>query len=97
MAVLQLITVVAESVLRDHLVKDFTKLGARGFTITHAEGEGTRGIRSSVLDDNIRIEAVVSDEVSEKIFTHLKENYFPHYACIAWTHPVTVLRGDHYI
>mgnify|MGYP003513056842 FL=1 len=43
---LKLVTIVAESLLEKRLVEEVKRLGAKGYTITPARGEGSRGIRS---------------------------------------------------
>ncbi|MEM8558500.1 MAG: DUF3240 family protein [Bacteroidota bacterium] len=95
---LKLVTVVAESLLRDKLVKEIGKLGVTGFTVTDAEGQGPRGNRAGVYEGrNVRIEAVCSAEVADRVFQHLVAYYFEHYAVIAWVQTVEVVRGDKYV
>jgi nitrogen regulatory protein P-II 2 len=83
---LKLVTIVGESVL-----------GATGWTICEARGEGSRGMRASpVPGDNIRIEAVVSEAVADRILAALSTEYFPHFALVAWISDVQVVRGEKY-
>lgn len=93
----KLVTIVAEGFLEERLVRDIKKLGAKGYTITAARGEGSRGVRASEWEGgNIRLETVVSPLVAEKILGHLAEVYFASYAVIAFVEDVEVVRGDKY-
>ena len=95
---LKLVTIVAESLLEKRLVEEVKRLGAKGYTITPARGEGSRGIRSVDLEgQNIRLETIVSEEVALRILQRLQEEYFPHYAVIAYVENVWVVRGEKYV
>ena len=94
---LKLVTIVAESLLEKRLVEEVKRLGAKGYTITPARGEGSRGIRSVDWEgQNIRLETIVSEEVALRILQRLQEEYFPHYAVIAHVENVWVVRGEKY-
>lgn len=93
----KLVTIIAEGFLEERLVRDIKKLGAKGYTITAARGEGSRGVRASEWEGgNIRLETVVSPLVAEKILGYLAEVYFANYAVIAFVENVEVVRGDKY-
>ena len=95
---LKLVTIVAESLLEKRLVEEVKRLGAKGYTITPARGEGSRGIRSVDWEgQNIRLETIVSEEVALRILQMLQEEYFPHYAVIAYVENVWVVRGEKYV
>jgi hypothetical protein len=95
---LKLLVVVAEEAVAPKIVEDIKRLGASGYTIVDAHGEGSRGKRMGrVGETNARIESVVSAEVAERILARLAEQYFPRYAVIAWTSDVAVVRGDKYV
>ncbi len=95
---LKLVTIVAESLLEKRLVEEIKRLGAKGYTITPARGEGSRGIRSVDWEgQNIRLETIVSEEVALRILEKLQESYFPHYAVIAYVENVWVVRGEKYV
>ncbi|NHK38616.1 P-II family nitrogen regulator [Thermus thermophilus] len=95
---LKLVTIVAESLLEKRLVEEIKRLGAKGYTITPARGEGSRGIRSVDWEgQNIRLETIVSEEVALRILQRLHEEYFPHYAVIAYVENVWVVRGEKYV
>jgi nitrogen regulatory protein PII len=95
---LKLVTVVAESVLRDRLPRELMELGASGFTLTQSHGRGSRGLRTgSIPGDSVRIEVIVDDEVCDRILQHLAERYFDNFAVIGWATDVNVIRGEKYI
>ena len=95
---LKLVTIVAESLLEKRLVEEVKRLGAKGYTITPARGEGSRGIRGVDWEgQNIRLETIVSEEVALRILQRLQEEYFPHYAVIAYVENVWVVRGEKYV
>jgi nitrogen regulatory protein P-II 2 len=95
---LKLVTIVAERILKDRVVADVLSAGARGYTITDAYGKGSRGVRASEWEGpDVKIEAVVSNEVADRIMEHISATYFKHYAVIAYTETVDVVRGDKYI
>jgi len=91
------VTIVAEAVLEDRLTREIRSLGAHGFTVTEARGEGSRGIRAPDWEGrNVRIESIVSAEAADAILRHVADHYFAHYAVIAWVDDVEVMRGDKY-
>lgn len=92
-----LITIVAEAALEARLLEDLQRAGIRGYTVTSAHGAGVRGGREGDLEGgNVRIECVAQDDVAQAIMGLLRENYFTHYACVAWLHSVRVVRGENY-
>lgn len=94
---LKLITIVAEAVLEGRLAGDIVACGASGYTVTDAQGEGTRGLRSSGIGgQNVRLETVVPDDVAQRILQCLTDAYFPHYAIVAWVSTVEVVREERY-
>jgi len=95
---LKLLTIVVESLLEKRLVEEIKRLGAKGYTLTPARGEGSRGIRSVDWEgQNIRLETLVPEEVALRILQRLQEAYFPHYAMIAYVENVWVVRGEKYV
>lgn len=95
---LKLITVVAEEVIAPKIAEDMAKLGASGYTMCEAHGQGSRGKRMGRVGEvNLRIEAVVSAAVADAILKRLAEHYFPRYATIAWVGDVAVMRGEKYV
>jgi nitrogen regulatory protein PII len=98
MASLTLVTIIAEPVLENQLTRELRQMGARGFTVTESRGEGSRGIRASdVPGQNVRIEVIVSELVARSVLQHVATHYFPHYAVIAFSQAVEVVRGEKYV
>ena len=92
-----LVTIVAETALKSRLTKDLGNLGASGYTLTAANGEGPRNRRAGDVDGgNIMIQCLVSPEVSLKIMSHLEAEYFENYAVVAWVSDAQVIRKERY-
>lgn len=95
---LRLVTIVAERIVKDRLLREIRHLGAKGYSLIEATGSGSRGVRASEWEGhNVKIETVVSPDVAERIVHHVAEHYFQHYAVIVYQQPVEVVRGDKYI
>lgn len=95
---LKLVTIIVETVLAEPLSRDLTRLGAKGFTIIEARGEGSRHLRSGEIPgQNVKIESVVSAAVADAIMDHVARNYFAHYAVIVYATDVAVVRGEKYV
>ena len=94
---LRKVTIVAEALLEERLLRAIRERGARGFTVAAVRGEGSRGVRASDWEGkNVRIETLVPAEAAERILAHVAEAYFPHFAVVAWVEDVEVVRGDKY-
>lgn len=94
---MKLVTIVAEEVLEQLLVRDLDAAGATGWTVTTAHGQGSRGLRAGASGGgNIRIETVLDDEAADTVLERLAEHWFPHYAVVAWVEQVQVVRGEKY-
>jgi nitrogen regulatory protein PII len=93
----KLVTIVAERLLKERLLREIKELGAKGFTITEATGEGSRGVRASEWEGrNIKIETVVSPTVAVKIIDHIAQHYFQYHAVIVYAQTIEVVRGEKY-
>jgi hypothetical protein len=92
----KLVTIVTEAVVERRLVDDLKLLGAHGYTISEARGEGSRGIRSAGWDasSNIRVDVVCDAATAERVALHLKAHYYDHYAMILYFSDVGVLRPE---
>lgn len=91
-----LLTIVTEGVLERQLGEELKRLGAHGYTISDARGEGSRGVRTAdwEYNKNIRIETICEQQVAEKIMDHLRRTYYDDYAMIAFLTEVEVMRPD---
>lgn len=95
---IKLVTVIAEAILEERLVRDIRRLGAKGFTRSEVHGEGSRGRRvGDVEGANVRLECLVSADTAERILGELAEHYFENYAIVAFVEDVSVVRGDKYV
>ena len=93
----RLVTIVAEAILEERLVRDLGAAGASGWTLSAARGAGARGRRVGDLEGgNIRVEALCTEATANAIMAKLEEAYFPHYAAVAWVATVEVARGERY-
>lgn len=91
---MKLVTVVTEGLLRQEVAALLKRCGATGYTVTRAEGEGSRGVRARDWEGpNQRFESIVSAPVAEAILHALSDSYFENYAVVAWVTDVVVLRG----
>ena len=91
------ITIVAEALLEDRMLRELRGLGATGFTVMDVRGEGSRGRRTIDLGGrNVRVEVVAGAALADAILAHVAEHYFEHFAVIAWVDDVEVVRGDKY-
>lgn len=96
--VLKRVTIIAEALLEERLVRDVKRLGARGYTVTEVRGEGSRGVRASEWEGhNVKLESIVSPDVADRVLEHLAATYFPHFAVIAYVEDVSVVRGEKYV
>jgi len=95
---LKLVTIIAEAVIADRLVREIQALGAKGHTLTTVEGKGSRGVRASEWEGkNVKIETLVGEEVAERILDVLSLHYFPNFAVVAHVQEVGVVRGEKYV
>lgn len=94
---LQKLTLVAERVLRDDLLKLLRKHGATGWTITQVEGEGSRGVRATEWEGrNVQIDTLVPQQIADAILDEVSGKYFEDWALIAYTVEARILRGGKY-
>lgn len=95
---LKLVTIIAESILEERLLRALKKLGARGYTVGEVRGEGTRGMKGIDWEgQNVRVETLVGEETAERIFDYVARHYFTDYAVIVYCVDAEVLRSDKYL
>jgi nitrogen regulatory protein PII len=92
----KLVTIVTEEIIESILISDLKELGAHGYTVTDARGEGARGIRSADwgYSRNIRIEVICDGGTADKIVDHLVKQYYKNYAMIVFVSDVEVTRPE---
>jgi nitrogen regulatory protein P-II 2 len=94
---LSLLTIIADDALRALIEADIMQAGATGFTVSHAEGRGSSGDRNSAwVGENIRFDVLGEAALIHAILEVIATKYFDHYAVIAYTHEVQVLRPAHF-
>lgn len=94
---MKLVTIVAEALLQERLLREIRERGARGHSLTEVVGEGTRGVHASEWEGrNAKIETLVPPEVADRIVEHVAETYFAHYSVVCYVQDVAVVRGDKY-
>ena len=92
----KLLTVVTEAALERELLREIVRLGAHGYTVTDAHGQGRRGIRDGGWDfsANIRIDVICTAQTARVIAAALRERYYDNYAMILFIADVEVLRPE---
>ncbi len=92
----RLLTIVTEGVLERQLVEDLKRLGAHGYTLVDARGEGSRGARTADWEysKNIRVETICEATVADAIIAHLMRTYYADYAMIVYFTDVEVMRPE---
>ncbi len=92
----RLLTIITEGVLERQIAQDLKRLGAHGYTIVDARGEGTRGERAADWEysKNIRIETICDPTVAETIVRHLTDTYFADFAMVVYLTEVEVVRPE---
>jgi nitrogen regulatory protein PII len=94
---LKMIVIVAEPVLEGRLVTELRELGATGCTIVDGRGEGSRhGHATDLPGANVRLEAIVSPLIADRIMEHVSAKYFANYSFIAYVQDVAVARSAKY-
>jgi len=89
-----LLTVITEATIETSLIRDFERLGVRGYTITDARGRGSHGVRDAAWNEaaNIRIEVICAREQAELLLQHIQHRYYHDFAMVAFLHQVEILR-----
>ncbi len=91
------LTIVAEAVVEQRLLRDVEAAGARGWTVTSGRGRGSGSVDASDWEGpNVRIETLVSAAVADRVLEVLAVHYFPNFAVVAWLTPAQVVRGDRF-
>lgn len=88
-----LLTIIAETVLKDPIVKLLKNHDVSGYTINQVQGEGSHGRRLGDIagyNTNIEIKTLVSLEVSDAILESIKDYHGKH-AIIAFRQNVEAL------
>ena len=88
------VVIIGDCDLEYRLLKEIKALGATGYTLYGARGEGDRGVRPRhAVSANIKIEVIASPKVAQNILEHVAK-YFDEYAMIGFIDDVEVLYGE---
>ena len=89
-----LLTVITEATIEQSLLREFDRLGVRGYTVWDARGRGNRGMRDGSWTEsvNIRIEMVCPRSQAEAVLGYLQARYYAYYAMVGFLQDVEVLR-----
>ena len=89
-----LLTVITEATIEQSLLREFDRLGVRGYTVWDARGRGNRGMRDGSWEEsaNIRIEMVCPRSQAEAVLGYLQARYYADYAMVGFLQDVEVLR-----
>ena len=94
---LKKVTIIAEAVLEQEILRALRTLGATGWSVAQVRGEGSRGVRASEWEgENVMVDALVEPQVADRILEHVARAYFEHYAVVAYLTDVQVVRGAKY-
>jgi len=92
------LVIITERLLLRHIAQIIDAAGATGYTVTAADGKGSRNIRSSgqpaVAESfsNVKIEVIVADEaVARKIADEVAGKYFDNFSGITYLDRIDVL------
>ena len=97
-APMTLVSIVTEGLLKEKIISLLRRNGATGFTITRAEGEGSRGVRARDFEGpNLKFECIVPKDAGIAIIDEVGETYFANYSMIAWLTEVLVVRGKKFV
>jgi nitrogen regulatory protein PII len=95
---LRKVSIIAERVLRDELLKLLKAHGATGWTLHTVEGEGSRGIRASEWEGHsVQIDTLVSAETADQLMEAVARKYFADWSVIVYAGDVEVMRGEKYL
>lgn len=92
----RLVTVIAEAVLEERILRDLRAWGVEGLTLVRAEGDPFGSRVGDVEGGFLRVECIVGAEVAGRVLTRLAERYFGRFKVVAYDHPVRVVRGAKY-
>ena len=96
-AKVKLVTIIGSSELQDRLIDDLRKLGATGYTISHASGGGVTGIRERGIWEtgNVRIETLVPADLATRLLERVVHAYQGQ-SLVAFVLDVEAVPADHF-
>lgn len=96
MKTIRRVTVVAEAALEGELLRNFLRLGARGYTVLPCRGKGRHEIVSDPYTgiSTIRFELLVTDKTADDIIQYLHGSKFRHHALVVCVEHVEVFADE---
>jgi nitrogen regulatory protein P-II 2 len=92
---MRLVTVIASEDIEKQLVAELKQLGASGYTVLPARGEGHHGARTSSLEGaNVQIEAIVDPATADRIVERLHTHYQPRFQLVVYVGDIEVVRAE---
>lgn len=92
----RLVTIVAEAVVEERLLRDLRAWGVTGFSVGRSEGDPFGARVADVEGAMVRIECIVGNDLAEQVLEQLAASYLPRYKVVAYDHEVRVVRGEKY-
>lgn len=93
----RLVTVIAEAVLEDRLLRDLRSWGIGGLTVVRAEGDPFGSRVGDVEGGFLRIECLASEATAARVLERLADRYLERFKVVAYDHAVRVVRGAKYV
>lgn len=92
----KLLTVVCEIMARDGVIAILERHGASGYTTYEVGGSGARGERGAGLREerNVKIEAVMREEIVSGIVEEISRTMFADYALVLYVTDAGVVRME---
>ncbi len=91
---MKLVTIICESLAREHVTRLLRETGAHGWTLYDVEGAGAQGERPGDIKEfgNIQIGVIVPPNIADDLLERLHQDYFSRFAMVAYTSDIQVLR-----
>ena len=92
---MKLVTIICEALARSTVTELLHEIGAHGYTLFPVEGVGAQGSRVADIEEfaNIQIEVLLPPERATELMTRLDRDFFSHFAMIAYTADIEVIRS----
>ena len=92
----RLLTIIAEAVVEERLLRDLRSWGVGGFSVGRSEGDPFGSRVADVEGAFVRIECIISEATAERVLRELAQRYLERFKVVAYDHPVRVVRGEKY-
>ena len=84
------LVIVFENMIEERLVRDLKGLGVSSYTAWDVRGEGYGRQREAWEVNTVRLETVISEELSDKVTAFLEREYAPNYALTVYSYEVEI-------